>query len=425
MIAKSPREKTPAQSKGIISTSFDDGSIYQKYRDQCLDYEVIRSLRNDPTVQIARMAVVAPMIHTPWSFKVNKKRLPENEATDMLDASFNWARNWFIQTAIYGALDFGWQPFEVVYVNNDGVRVNKFKPLLHDITNIRVKKSNGEFAGFYNDNKYNLLEEVTVPKDYALNINLVVEGTDYYGYSVFEALRPIIGNWGIVESSASQYDRKIAGATWVLEYPVGRTPYNFLHGGIDYNDEDGRVDNEVIARDILNKLEATGAVALPSEVQDWLSDSVEKDYKNKWRISIQSASGPGQMGFIDRAKYLDALKMRVFGLPERSILEGTHGTKAESEVHTDIAIGTIDTKHRLFCDLLNQGPVQFLTRNNFGEKYIRDAWIEPAPMIDTYITTIKEIYRTIMQSPDLALREIDKMDTGQMRRELGIPNLGE
>jgi len=50
-----------------------------------------------------------------------------------------------------------------------------------------------------------------------------------------------------------------------------------------------------------------------------------------------SATNTSQGSFIDRQKYLDALKMRAFGLPERSILEGSHGTKAEADVHADIA----------------------------------------------------------------------------------------
>ena len=46
-------------------------------------------------------------------------------------------------------------------------------------------------------------------------------------------------------------------------------------------------------------------------------------------IELLSDSGKGQQPFTDRQKYLDILKVRAFGFPERSILEGQFGTKAD------------------------------------------------------------------------------------------------
>lgn len=375
----------------------------------------IRELRKDPTIQLARLAVLAPMVHTPWVYEASKigKHLATKEMIDTIEDSFSPLRDWFLTQAVFGTLDFGWQPFEVIYTPTDEqlVKIEALKALLQDFTQILIYLNTGGFAGFANET-WQIRGSTIILEAYALNTNFSVEGTDWYGMSVFENLKPTIDSWNTVEKTASRYDKKIAGATWIIYYPVGSTPYN---GTLTKNDE--------IAADLLRKLEASGAIAIPDEVQAWVDDSVTEQIKGKWRVELITADSSTQSSFIDRQKYLDSLKMRAFGLPERSVLEGKHGTKEEADVHGDVALATVDSRHRLICDRLNTGPVKNLMRINYGKKYENAVKIVPAPLVDNQFATIKEFYRLILQAPEVLEHELQNINVKEMRDKLGVPSV--
>ncbi len=373
----------------------------------------IREIRNDATVQLARQAVVSPIIHTPWNYNPTKDA-PAG-AVDEIVAIFEPLRDWLLQNAVYGALDFGWAPFEIIYVPKDGrVTITRFKQLLQDFTSILVYVNSGEFAGFANEpiSIGGVANNVIITLPYAINFNLAVEGTDWYGQSVSSVLDTICTRWNDVDKSANRYDKKIAGASWVVYYPVGET---MVSGALTANDK--------IAKDILTHLEASGGVAVPDEIQEWLDDSVDRELKGKWRIELISAPNSSQSDFVDRQKYLDTLKIRAFGIPERSILEGQFGTKAEAEVHADIALSSIDTKHRLICDQINERAIRPLLRMNYGEKYENSVSIAPAPLVDAQFQTVKEIYRLLVQSPQIIAKEVQNIDVQALRDSMGIPSV--
>lgn len=399
-------ERTAPQ---VITYNTYDSRIYQQISP--LTYTQIRELRKDPTIQLARWAVLSPMIHTPWTY-VSYKDKATKEMLDFVEDCLSPLRDWFLQQAVFGTLDYGWQPFEVVYKPEDGaIRIDNFKALLQDLTTILVYIDSGQFAGFVNQPWFPG-NDVQIKYEYALNINFEVEGTDWYGTSVFSILEPIQTSWDDVEETANRYDRKMAGANWVVYYPVGKTPYQ----GVE-------TANDEIALALLNRLQASGAVAIPDEIQEWMDDTIDREAKGKWRVELLSSSSSVQSSFIDRQKYLDALKMRAFGLPERSILEGKHGTKEEADAHGDIALSIIDSRHRLLCNQLNVGPVSQLLSINFGKKYRDAVRVIPAPLVDAQYATIKEIYRLILQTPDSLVAELPNINTKAMRDELGIPSL--
>lgn len=398
-------EQTSAQ---VLTSPVYDSRLYPTYGN--LSYHCIRELRKDATVQLARWAVLSPMIHTPWVY-INNNGKATREMIDLIDETFSPLREWFLAQAVFGTLDFGWQPFEIIYKPENGyVYIDSIKPLIHDYTTILVYLENGKFAGFANET-FGLNTSVLVEEEYALNTNFEVEGTDWYGYSVFNTLHPILKGWNNTEDVANRYDRKVAGATWVIYYPVGQTPYN---GVLTPNDQ--------IARSILNRLEASGSVAIPDEIQDWADDSIDEEAKGKWRIELITANASTAATFIDRQKYLDALKMRAFALTERSMLEGSHGTKAEADIHGDVALSIVDSRHRLICHQLNLGPVQRVLQYNFGKKYAYAVSIRPAPLVDTQFATLKRIYELILQNPETLMAEVGNLDIKALRDEIGIPS---
>ena len=397
-----------ATAPQVRTRPVDDSRLSPEYSN--LTYRCIRELREDPTVQLARWAVLSPMIHTPWVYEHNIGRKPTKRMLRFVEENFGPIRDFFLSQAVFGALDFGWQPFEIVY-KTDGKRiyVERLKALLQDYTQILIYLNTGNFAGFTNQ-AATYIEEQLLTERYACNINFSAEGTDWYGSSVYKSLRSTIANWNDVNKAANRYDRKIAGATWVIYYPVGNTPYN----GVS-------TPNDQIAKALLDSLESSGNVAIPDEIQDWVDDTIDHEAKGKWRIELISSDSSSAQNFIDRQKYLDALKMRAFGLPERAILEGSHGTKAESVVHGDIALSIVDSRHRLLTYWVNLYVVPQLMLLNFGEEYKWSVKVKPAPLVDTQFATVKDIYRLILSNGDALLQEAQNIDMKALRDELGIP----
>jgi hypothetical protein len=418
IIKRDPDRKTTESttSQQLGSPQFDSRSHPSWY--YYITPQRIREIKKDATVRLVRQAIAAPIIHTPWTIKVNKQA--PSGAKEFIEDVFRHTRDWLLQGSVYGALDFGWMPYELVYQpTKDGqITVTKFKQLLQDFTTILIYVDTGDFAGFTNWPMYSIYGtqsgwEIEVDEKYAMNINLEVEGTDWYGISASSALDALCSDWDDVNKSANRYDKKVAGATWVVYYPVGKTPYQ----GKD-------VSNDLIAADILASLEASGGVAIPDEIQEWvtdLEDSIDKDVKGKWRIELISAQVSTGTSFSDRQKYLDNLKVRVFGIPERSLLEGKFGTKAEAETHAEIGLSTVDTKHRLIVKQYNKCVVNKLLSLNWGEGFKDSVWIEVAPLVSSRFNHMKEIYRMVLQSPDMGSLEAQNLDMKAFREELSVP----
>jgi len=405
-------EKTPAQ---ILDHIGWDSRIF--HHQHPLDYRQIRCYSKNPTAKLATWAILSQMIHTPWVPK-NYRGKATKEMMDYLEQSLTPLRNLFLMHAVFNTLNYGWGPFEVVWKPEEGyVYIHDFKALLHDFTDILVYVDSGQFAGFTNET-FGFTEVNNSANKvlgmYALNTNFEYEGTDYYGESVYETIAPAINAWNNVEKAASRYDSKIAGATWVIYYPVGKTPYN----GVPE-------ENDVIARRLLTTLESSGCLAIPDEIQDWMDDTLDREVKGKWRVELITATGGGQDMFIDREKYLDVLMMRGFGFAERSILEGKHGTKEDAQEHGDISLAIVDTRHRLLTTCLNLQTIPHALSINFGKKMAYEAGIEPAPLVDSQFALIKDIYRVLLQNPRVAEAEVERINMVDMKVELGIPNDGK
>ena len=181
-------------------------------------------------------------------------------------------------------------------------------------------------------------------------------------------------------------------------------------------------DNQDIAKKVLDTLESNGAVVIPDEIQNFLDgDSIDNETRGKWRVELKSDTSNAQITFTDRQKYLDTLKVRAFGIPERAVLEGQFGTKAEAEVHSDIGLSTIDTKHRNIVDQLNKGAVRDLMRINFGEEVEDTVKIQVAPLVDSRFAVLKETFRLLMQSPNTIDDILPKLNVRAMMEELSLP----
>jgi hypothetical protein len=378
----------------------------------------IREILTDPTIRLARRMVVAPVLLSGWSVEGDNEA-PE-EIREFIKTAFAPHEDRLLRVGLLGCMDWGWQPFEkrlkVIRDARTGllrVIIDKFKALLHDRTEILVWK-NGDFAGLHNQ-----VNEVDAWLDTpeCLVFYQDVEGQNWYGESDLVGLWPTFEKYKEVEKSAARFDRKVSGAHWLIYYPVGKTMYK----GVE-------TDNFDIAMDILRQLEANGSIAVPQHVSDLISlvnQASSEGGLRPWQIELKTADGAAMAGMLDRMRYLDALKVRAFGHPERAVLEGQYGTKAEAETHGNIATVNIELRRRDMFNIINKHAVNQIIRLNFGEEWENRVWLSPNPINDKTWEIVKSLYDRILAEPGFTVAEMERWDTRAMRKMLRIPERKE
>ena len=366
-------------------------------------------MRRDPTLSLARQLVIAPVLASEWAYEA-KEDAPEG-AADFIQDCLDTFRLHILRNAFLGWIDFGWAPFEKVFGFDDQsgkIKLKKLKPLLQDITSILIEPAHGSFAGFEQD------DNVRLTVDGCLLLSCDVEGTDWYGNAIMRNAESAYDAWKDVEAGACRYDNRIAGSHWIVYYPVGKT-----------QQENGEyVDNYTLAKRILADLEASGRMAIPIDKATEVLEALEGNGASEhagWRIEILSDKGASQTGFVDRMKYLDTLKVRALGVPERSILEGQFGTKAEAGAHADFAILNMELRHQQAVEAVNWHLVNQLLRINYGRSAENTVFVSPAPIADRAISFLRTLYEKLISSPEGFANEILAIDTDALKDRLGIP----
>lgn len=368
-----------------------------------LYWEKVRRMRRHPTISLVRRLRCACMASANWAIEEDADA-PDG-SKDVLQHLIDF-KNIFLSTALPGLNDWGWAPYEKVFEwdnDNHRTKLKKLKPLLQDYTRIMVTTQHGKFAGFKQFNKF-------LGTANSLLLNQQVEGTYLYGESTMTSIEPAYDRWLITDASNVTYDKKISGAHWVVHYPPG---FSTLPGGV-------QKDNFIIAHELLKCLEGSGSVAVPNTVKQGVSDLNKISGENAWQIECVSADG-SQGSFAQRMTYLDALMVRGGGFPERSILEGQYGTKAEAGEHADFAIMLLDFDNKCIADTLNWHLCNQLLRINLGMRAENKARIKVAPIADDKKDFLKQVMTLLLQNPLTSSQQASKIDMHAVRELLEIP----
>lgn len=403
--------KTPPQVSTMVSPM--DGELPRPATLGNDFYKKAREIRRDPTIRMVRELAMAPLLMAEWEFEADDdapagaKELVEKVMTSM--------RLPMLRHSLCGMTDYGWQPFEVIAEQrDDGVSVPRLKPLLQDLTSILVNAADGSFFGLRQTPVvgqrigwiYLLDQECFV-------ISQDVEGTNWYGEPTLRSLEKTYDEAEVVSKSARKYDAKIAGTHWVIYYPLGVSEY----AGVE-------TDNGEIARKLLQSAEAVGGMAVPRSVVaaiDAMNAAAAQSEASQWKIELLTDSGKGQQPFTDRLKYLDVLKVRAFGFPERAILEGQFGTKAEAETHADVAVSNLEVRHALLCLQYNIKVVDLILAWNYGPHTKGKVRIKPSPLADDTKGFFRQLYLALVANPQGFMTEISSLDLHQLRDRLGLP----
>lgn len=391
-----PGEKTGSQ---VIATA---GRLFGQ-SPLPASFETYRRMRKHPTIALARALSIAPIVAADWSIEKRDDDVPD-EWVDFIKDQLFPIREPLVQDALEGGTDFGHQPWEKVFAPTDDglIGLKKLKPLLHDITEILVAKGSGAFEGFKQ-------KDITVPLENSLLIPFRVEGTAWHGQPLLENARNAWNDWHASNDGARKYDEKVAGSHFVVHYPPGES-----------EDQLGKsFPNHILAKQMLDSLEASGSIAIPSDIAAYAKELA--DAQPAWRIDILEDSGGRQPTFGNRLDYLDAQMARAMLIPERSVLQGQHGTQAEAGEHIDLALTHADLTHRHVTRLANWHVVDQLLSINHGPAARGAVFLVAAPIRDAKLAFLREVYAAFLANPSGFLEEFGLVDTEALKALLGIP----
>ena len=396
-----------------VSYSFGDGLLNRDYT-KVGTYTELRTVRKDPTVQLARALLISCMQAGSWNIEVDEG-VPD-EVKEFVEHILPLREDFLYNAIAYGKVDFGWIGFEKIFTLKDGrIIIDGLKPLLHDMTNILVT-GQGRFNGYRQVSigssglqpslgSIGPAYPLDIPLEKCLHIAFAVEAGYLYGMPLLENIRQSMDMWKECNDGARKYDKKVAGVQPLIEYPTGQAT---IDGETANNHETAVAMNEALV--------SGGGVVVPKttlgvdSIPAILNETQAGLYA--WKISYLETKGKIQAHFIDRLKYLDTQKVRGLGFPERAILEGQYGTKAEAAVQGDWAILNMEATDRAIVGMLNRQLVNQLLQLNFGDALVDKVRIVAAPLVDKQISFIRDLYK--------GLKDAD-IDMKALREKVGIP----
>lgn len=403
--------KTPPQVSTMVSPM--DGELPRPTGSDLSFYRKVREIRRDPTIKMMRELAMAPLLMAEWEYEA-RPDAPMG-AKELVTEIMNEMRLRLMRTTLCGQCDYGWQPYEVIAEQRrDGASSMRLKPLLQDITSILVNAADGSFFGLRQTPMIGLrIGWIYLLDQEAFVISQDVEGTNWYGEATLRSLEKAYDEGELVNKLGRKYSAKIAGTHWVIYFPLGTSDF----GGV-------KKDNGVIATELLQQAEAVGGIAVPRSVvqaMDAMNAAAAANEATQWKIELLSDKGQGQTPFMEKLKYLDVLKCRAFGFPERAVLEGQFGTKAEAAEHADIAVSNLEVRHSLITDQYNKKLVDTILKWNYGPDAAGAAWIKPSPLADDKLLFFQKIYEALFANPNGFMSEVATLDMEQIRERLGLP----
>ena len=386
-------ELTGSQS---VTVSFGDGVLSRNY-STVGSYSQLRTVRKDSTVALARGLLISCIQAGSWNIETDE--CVSDDVKSFVEHILPLREEFLYNAIAYGRVDFGWCGFEKIFeVVKNKIQIKSLKPLLHDMTSILVTPQ-GHFNGYRQRPLSGL--PIDVPLEKCFHIAFGVEGGNLYGSPLLENIRAACDDWSDCNDGAKRYDLKVAGSHWVVKYPPGT-------GTLDGES----VDNGVIAAAVLAAMESSGSVAIPTTTATVLQEIVNAEVADlyAWHVELLDDKAAKQSGFKDRLAYLDSLKVRGLIIPERSILEGTHGTKAEAGEHIGMAVTNMEQIDKAITSAINEQLVNQLIKLNYGPEMVGKVRLVCLPLVDTQVTFLREVYKKLNDN-DLDVNTLrDKLD---------------
>lgn len=373
-------------------------------------YATYELISGHPTASFVIAAAHAAILSAGWSTEADERATPE--MTKAVADAFNPHRTTLLGELLR-ATEFGKRAIEMVWQEAGGyLTIDKFKSLNPDdaFTTIEVSPDTGCYAGLRQG-------RIFIP---AVNTLLYSYGKrhehDYHGRSRHENIRELAWwPWLQTLESGNRLDQKISGIIPIVHYPSG-----------DGEDANGSpVSNYSLSLGVIANIGRGRGVSLPNltGAADDPRAAAELAKKSLWDVDFYDAGNiaTAQSGIIEKLRYLDSLIVRGWLMPERAIIEGQFGTKAEAESHGDVAIQIAELLYGNIVACINRHAVRRFLALNFGEQ-CRD-WVRlvPTALADDQKAFFRQLYNNLLANPSVGDLVIAMTDTDAVMDEAGVP----
>jgi hypothetical protein len=372
-------------------------------------YETYRAMSAHPTLALAIVATMAPVVACEWTVEETKGKAP-SEAREFISDLMLPMRVRILWECLKSTV-FGCRQFEqVLEVDGGYMSLKRLKPLLPELTEIRVDE-HGHFAGLTQGN-------VTLEADRAFVCAHDRDGDDYYGRSRHENCRRVWTNALAIEDNLYRLSTKASSIIPRVGFPpAGKVV-----------DETGKqVSSQDQARKMAAGMSRGAAVVYPNlaglEIDDLrgLPDLVKGSL---WKIDTidMGDSGPALVAILKTLQYYDMLMVRGWLKPERSILEAQKsGSRADSESHGDIATSDCDMLHGQIVEQINDQVIDNLLVQNFGEAARGTVRLAAVPLADEQRLLDQKLLDAILNNPQALPDLVDHIDMDSWLDRTGYP----
>jgi len=370
-------------------------------------YALYRVIRKDPTISLVRTLINAAVVSAPWT--VERDDDVSDDQLKLIQDEMDQHRDVLVERAVLSGIDFGWQAWELVWNMSDGrtAQLDKAKPLLQDITLLETDER-GTLASFVQRNMGG--QEIVLPAEDHLHIAWRTEGSNWYGEPLLVNVAEVFQEWASVSAAALRFDLKIAGSQLIVRYPSNEPTTMDANGVVRPTGE--------VAREIGDKLAAGGvAVIQSSAVAQELSGL--QDQSPDWSIDILDTKMTDPL-YVERLTYLDRLKVRAMGFPERAVLEAAaSGSRADSLTAAGFAIRNLEMMHRTICRELNHQLINKMLVLNYGPEAQNKIRLSPGPLLEAHRAELVELATEVVR-----LRP-ETVDIGNLLDAIDIPKAQE
>ncbi len=409
-----PAMQSPAA--GCDPATVASGSLWPYWMSlMCGTYPTYRMMRGHPTIALALSIILSPIIASAW--EVDADEDADQRAIDWVYDNIIVHRQCIVRHGAR-AVWLSNQPFEIVWGMDGGVyTIEKFKPLLNDITQILEDKK-GNFGGLRNNG------EELHPNNAMLIVHDDAPG-EPYGRSRLENCRD--SAWLPWLNTARRSD--------ILDQRVSDIlPYAVVPPGSFEDEVTGDVVN--YAEEALKALSALrdGDYAVLQSLGFSADDINQRPELAKIsQVTLDTIDfgnrGASQASILDKLAYYDKLCFRGLLRSERTGMEAdTAGSRADSEQHTATGVNDSELIDDDIAAAVNLGPINTGLRLNFPGQAgapgkpgkVR---IKPAPLVDTKRKVYADLMKQMMGDSTVARAVADTLDVDRMLAEMDLPTL--
>lgn len=335
-----------------------------------LPYETIEDMRRDPIIALGLSGIKAPIVAASWRVEGES-----TEANELVEEVFT--RLWDKATEDgMRAVEFGWQPFEIIWDRVDGRFVPTSLADLPQRTSKILVDAKGTYSGLRVSGPGD--KSITMKPEKAFVFTPLPEYGDLYGQSRLEGVYVDWNNLSEVITLANRY----------IEFRAD-PPITGYAPNLKVKDSGGsEVDLKERHMESLALLKSGGVIVMPGDTDA----SGNRQYTAEYLTSQDRTSV-----FLSHIEHLERRVLRGLLIGDRVLMQGQGQSGAFSMVHqyTDTFLLMEEELLRAWLHALNTFVVAPMLRfNNLPEAYL-----ESPGLVDVEKERIDELAKSILGGP--------------------------